>query len=112
MAVAITIVLRIFGTGINNSVIAEDYSLGVQLAESLMAQTGVVTALEIGETRGQVGDKYDWVVTVRAVTQSKASKDMNQKSSEPTMFSVKVLVAWGDDDRSQRYIELDTLKTL
>ena len=64
MAVALTIVLRIFGSGINAAVVSEDYTTAVQIAESLMARTGVESPLQIGEFSGNEADKYDWVVNV------------------------------------------------
>jgi len=58
MAVALTIVLRIFGSGVNNAVISEDYTIAVQIAESLLASAGVETPLEIGDISGNEAGKF------------------------------------------------------
>lgn len=113
MAVALTIVLRIFGAGVNNAVTSEEYTLAVQIAESLMARTGIETPLQIGETSGNEADKYDWLVAIGPVAQIRADdKDSAQNNPGLQLLSVKVRVAWGDEDGPQRTIELNTLKTL
>lgn len=115
MAVAITIVLRIFGSGVNNAIISEEYTIAIQIAESLMARTGVETPLQTGETTGNEADKYDWQVTVSPVAQSQVSAANNTRQPNGPalqLVSIKVRVNWGDEDSSQRTIELNTLKTL
>jgi general secretion pathway protein I len=115
MAVAITIVLRIFGSGVNNAIVSEEYTLAIQIAESLMARTGVETPLQAGETAGNEADKYDWQVVVSPVAQSQANaanNDQAQNSPPLQLLSVKVRVAWGDEDSTPRAIELNSLKTM
>lgn len=114
MAIALTVLLRIFGTGVNNSVISEEYTIAVQIAESLMARTGVETALEAGESQGTEGDKYDWQVIVSPITpdpknRSLRAEDTEQRASEPVLISVQVRVSWGEDEQA-RTVELSTLK--
>ena len=112
MAVALTLVLRIFGSGVNNAVTSEEYSLAVQIAESLMARTGIETPLEIGETTGTEADKYDWRVTIGAFGAGGADIGQAQNNPGSPLFSVNVRVVWGDGESSQRVVELNTLKTL
>jgi len=112
MAVALTIVLRIFGSGVNNAVISEEYTLAVQIAESLMARTGVETPLQIGEATGTEADKYDWQVTVRPVAQTGATDSGQAQNAETLqLLSVKIKVSWGEEEDRQRSIELNSLKT-
>lgn len=123
MAVALTIVLRIFGSGVNNAVISEEYTLAVQIAESLMARVGVETPLQAGELAGTEGDKYDWQVVIRPVASSgtetpeNTSADTGLDSSSAIipnlqLLSVVVRVVWGEDESAQRTIELSSLKTV
>lgn len=114
MAIALTVLLRIFGTGVNNAVISEEYTIAVQIAESLMARTGVETALEAGESEGTEGDKYDWQVVVSPFTpaptrHSLKDDDSDQQAPKPELMSVRVRVSWGEDDQA-RTVELNTLK--
>ncbi|WP_446811733.1 type IV pilus modification PilV family protein [Methylomonas sp. 2BW1-5-20] len=114
MAIALTVLLRIFGTGVNNAVISEEYTIAVQIAESLMARTGVETALTAGESQGNEGDKYDWQVVVSPATPPAAKRRLKDEESDQQtpaaeLMSVRVRVSWGDEEQA-RSIELNTLK--
>ncbi|MDD1617738.1 MAG: type II secretion system GspH family protein, partial [Methylococcaceae bacterium] len=56
LAVSLSILLNIFASGVNNAGVAEDYTTAVQVAESLMAKTGVETPLQTGQTDGITHD--------------------------------------------------------
>lgn len=105
MAVSITIMLRIFGSGVSNAALAEDYSIGVQMAESLMARTGVETVLQTGELEGREGGRYVWRVVVVELPKPQTSEN---SQPPPSLFLVKVVVAWNDGG----HIELSGLKSL
>ncbi len=114
MAIALTVLLRIFGTGVNNAVISEEYTIAVQIAESLMARTGVETALTAGESQGNEGDKYDWQVVVSPATPPAAKRRLKDEESDQQtpaaeLMSVRVRVSWGDEEQA-RSIELNSLK--
>lgn len=117
MAVALTIVLRIFGSGVNAALVSEEYTLAVQIAESLMARMGVETPLQPGEYSGIEGDKYDWWVGVTPVAGPPPAKTGRFQSQQPqpvqpslSLLAVKVRVSWGDDGDRQRALELNGLK--
>lgn len=115
MAVALTIVLRIFGSGVNAAVLSEDYTIAVQIAESLMARTGVETPLQLGETSGTEAEKFDWLVSIRPVTRQQATAERfqsQQQQSQPDLqlLAVTVRVSWGEQDTRQRSLELNSLK--
>ena len=116
MAVALTIVLRIFGSGVNAAVVSEEYSLAVQIAESLMARVGVETPLQAGEMTGVEVDKYEWLIRISPVVtpQPSMSKFKSQQETEQAapsvqLMSVNVRVVWGEDDR-RRSLLLNSLK--
>lgn len=117
MAVALTIVLRIFGSGVNAATVSEEYTLAVQIAESLMARTGVETPLQVGEFNGTEGDKYDWWVHVTPVagpapepTSRFASQQEPVQGSKLQLMAVKVIVGWGEEGRKHRSLELNSMK--
>jgi general secretion pathway protein I len=118
MAVAITIVLRIFGAGVNNAMVSEDYSIAVQMAESLLARTGTEIPLQPGETSGNEANKYQWLVNITQLTSTANTQGFfqNQSRNQPPppspMFLVKVQVFWGDGDKDARVFELSTMKSL
>lgn len=116
MAVALTIMLRIFGSAVNAAVVSEDYTLAVQIAESLMARTGIEIPLEAGETTGTEAEKYDWLIRISPVAMPSLStprfKSQQQETSETNLqlMSVEVRVSWGDDETAQRSFELTSLR--
>jgi general secretion pathway protein I len=126
MAVALTIVLRIFGSGVNTAINSEDYTIAVQIAESLMARTGSEIPLNVGEITGSEIDKYDWSIMIQPLATpafallpgANASHRINSQSATGQeenplqMVSVKVLVSWGDDNERRRVLELKTIKLL
>ena len=115
MAVALTVILRIFGSGVNNAVISEEYNVAVQMAESLLARTGVDAPLVIGETSGVEVDKYQWLVRVNLLSQTPVTNTntlQNESAQVSSVFAVTVIVAWGNDGRSLRSVELHSLKYL
>lgn len=127
MAVALTIVLRIFGSGVNVALNSEDYTIAVQIAESLMARTGTEIPLNVGEITGVEIDKYEWSVTIQPVPTpafalmqaGSSSQRFNMQPSASAeeehplqMVSVQVLVSWGDENERRRVLELKTIKLL
>lgn len=110
LALSLGILLKIFSTGVNTAVVAEDYTAAVQIAESLMAKTGVETPLQTNQASGLENEKYHWQVEVSPF-------EFNPENVDPTaltavLFKVKVTVSWGDDNVNDRQIELTTLKLI
>jgi general secretion pathway protein I len=117
MAVALTILLRIFGSGVNAAVVSEEYSIAVQIAESLMARVGVETPLEAGEMSGVEADLYEWQVRISPVITPQAPLQKFKSQQEDTentpsiqLFNVRVQVVWGDEEIKQRSLVLNSLK--
>ena len=110
LALSLGILLKIFSAGVNTAVVAEDYTAAVQIAESLMAKTGVETPLQANQASGLENEKYHWLVEVSPF-------EFNPENVDPTaitavLFKVKVIVSWGDDNANDRQIELTTLKLI
>jgi len=106
MAISLGIVLKIFSSGVNTAVISEDYMIATQIAESVMARAGVEEALEVGETSGIEGDKYQWQVKITR----DETFDITE-GSEIELLAVQVTVKWDENLANARSVELNTLKT-
>ncbi len=106
LAVSLGIVLKIFSSGVNTAVISEEYTVATQLAESLMAKTGVETSLEEGEEQGTEVDKYHWRVLVSSIPSPAAE----QTEEDVQFMAVSVSVEWGEGENPRR-VELNTLKS-
>ncbi len=104
MAISLGIVLQIFSSGVNTAVVAEDYTVATQIAESLMATVGVESPLQEGESEGVEEDKYRWRVSV-----ARLEPLPGIEAAEAVLLEVKVTVGWGDDDDGRR-VELNTIK--
>lgn len=126
LAVALGIVLRIFSTGVDSALLAQDYNIAVQQAEALLARVGVDIPLQPTERNGLVGyynddgdivtdeahGKYRWRLSIMPKAnhpQPVDADEVEQADSEPVLMVVQVVVEWGDDQRT-RQVVLDTLK--
>ncbi|WP_198243493.1 type IV pilus modification PilV family protein [methane-oxidizing endosymbiont of Gigantopelta aegis] len=100
MAIALSVCLTIFSQGVNNAGVAENYTLATQLAESLLASTGIETALETGQRDGVVLDRFHWRVKIEEV--------FADNESSLLLYAVHVSVSWGDEGRQLLLTELKT----
>jgi general secretion pathway protein I len=108
LALSLSILLKIFSAGVNTAVVAEDYTAAVQIAESLMAKTGVETPLQEGQDSGLENEKYNWQVDVSPFSFNPDNIDTTTTTA--VLFKVKVIVSWGNGDANDRQVKLTTLK--
>lgn len=109
LAVSLGILLKIFSTGITTAQVADDYTNAVQIANNLMAKTGIEKPLKMGEELGIENDFYHWRVRVNPKTFTAPELDLRGLPVE--LFNVNVLVWWGDDAKTDdRVLELNMLK--
>ncbi|MBL6986089.1 MAG: type II secretion system protein [Methylobacter sp.] len=106
LALSLGILLKIFSAGVNTAGVAEEYTAAVQIAESLMAQTGVEAPLQPSEATGLENNKYHWRVSVSPFQLTAQNLDAASITAE--LFKVKVSVNWSDG----RQVELITLKLI
>ncbi len=110
LALSLGILLKIFSAGVNTAVVAEDYTAAIQIAESLMAKTGVETPLLPDQSSGVDNKKYHWLVEVSPFEFNPENVDLT--AIRAVLYKVKVIVSWGDGDNNDRRIELTTLKLI
>lgn len=110
MAVALTIVMRIFGTGANSAMLAEDYTNAVQIAESLLARCGDEIDLQPGELQGEVNDKFSWRLTMRNVTPALPAPTAETEVFAWQLINVQARVDWDDGSQRPRSLLLSTMK--
>ena len=108
LALSLGILLKIFSAGVNTAAVAENYTAAVQIAESLMAKTGVETPLQAGQAAGLENEKYYWRVEVSTFTFNPEHVDVTTLTA--ALFKVKVTVNWGDGNANDRQVELTTVK--
>jgi len=105
MAISLSILLKIFSSGVNTAVISEDYIIATQIAESLMAKTGVEEELAVGANLGSEDDKYHWQVKI----ENSFNPELEEES-EYELYAVQVIVKWGEEQFNPRTVELNTIK--
>jgi general secretion pathway protein I len=110
LALSLGILLKIFSAGVNTAVVAEDYTAAVQIAESLMAKTGVETPLQPGQDSGLENEKYHWLVEVSPFSFNPENNDATAMTA--VLFKIKVVVSWGEDNANDRQVQLITLKLI
>ncbi len=112
LALSLGILLKIFSSGVNTAQVAEEYTVAVQIAESLIAETGVTAPLQPGESSGVELQRYQWLISVTPYTLDFANvtskkSDIDTGEIPLSLFKVRVVVTWGDDNRQ---FELTKLK--
>ncbi len=109
LAISLGILLKIFSTGVTTARIADDYTNAAQIANNLLAKTGIETPLKITEKFGVENDIYHWKVRINPKTF--ISPELNLQDLPIELFEVNVQVWWGDDVKTDdRVLELTTLK--
>jgi general secretion pathway protein I len=110
LALSLGILLKIFSAGVNTSIVAEDYTAAVQIAESLMAKTGVETPLQEGQASGLENKKYHWLVEVSTFVFN--PENIDSTTIAAALYKIKVIVSWGDDNANDRQVELTTIRLI
>ena len=99
LALALTVLLRIFSGGLRNVSVSSDYAIATLIAESQLAAAGIDLPLRPGETSGTEGERFEWTVNVQDYQPwpgyRSAAKGLDA-------YRVTVTVEWphGDNTRS------------
>ncbi len=109
LALSLGIILKIFSAGLQTASLAENYTLAIEIAESLLAETGEEEKLALGESSGQKNEYFNWTVQTTAM-ELDISPQLPQPLAEQ-IVQVKVIVSWGDEN-NPRSINLTTLKLM
>lgn len=110
LALSLGILLKIFSGGVNTAIVAEDYTIAVQIAESIISKTGSVIPLKGHQSSGDENKKYHWELVISPYTL--AGESFDPKSVPVELFKVQVTVVWGEGEGAgdDRQIQLSTLK--
>jgi len=114
VAATLGVAFQIVGGAARGTIDADRYSRAVLLAESRLAELGVTEPLRQGETYGEGGDGFQWLVAVRPMPgyQPGAASGTQQSTSlagTVVPLVVSVTIAWGPDERPSE-VTLTTLR--
>jgi general secretion pathway protein I len=102
------ILLKIFSGGVNTAMVAEDYTIAVQIAESLLAKTGSEIPLKNHQSNGDENQKYHWSLAISQF--SLVGEGIDPKNSAAELYKINATVNWGAGAGDERQINLTTLK--
>lgn len=106
LALALTVLLRIFSSGLRNVSVSSEYAHAVLVAESQLASTGITSVLQPGETRGDDGGDFTWT---RVVTTYTPFPDDYQNVARVPAYHVTVTVEWPHAG-SMRQVKLSSIR--
>ncbi|MCK5871590.1 MAG: type II secretion system protein [Methylococcales bacterium] len=109
LAFSLGIVLKIFSSSLRTATVAEDYTLAIEIAESLLAKTGTEKKLTLGEQSGDIEPHFKWKVNVSPITL--AISPQLPEALAKQVVKVNVQVQWGAENHP-RSLDLSTLKIL
>jgi general secretion pathway protein I len=106
LALALTVLMRIFSGGLRNVSVSSDYAVAALIAESRLAAAGIDIPLAPGEMSGTEGERFEWTVSVQDYEPwpgyRSAAKGLDA-------FRVTVRVEWPNGD-STRSVGLSTVR--
>ncbi|MCC7046314.1 MAG: prepilin-type N-terminal cleavage/methylation domain-containing protein [Alphaproteobacteria bacterium] len=109
VAGAIAAGAQILGAATRGTGDADRYTRAVLLAESRMAELGVIEPLQPGETMGEAGEGYLWRVSVRPHADYVVPPAAADGGLPLVPLEVTVTVAWGLEAQPQE-VTLTTLR--
>jgi general secretion pathway protein I len=109
MSIALTMVIRVFATGQRVVAETENYTIAVQIAESLMARVGEDISLDQSQLDGVVENKYNWQVNLEPLFINYKSFIDGQSNANMQLKKINIQVGWDDGNNSAR-VELNAIK--
>lgn len=105
LALALGVLLRIFGGGTQLAANAGERARAILLAESLLTAAGRDAPLQPGTSGGEIDDTYRWQLDVNPWQPPDPLPDNLPYQA----YWAELTVSWGDEDRPQTY-SLGTLR--
>jgi len=106
LALALTVLFRIFSGGLRNVDASADYALAVLVAEGKLAEPGISTPLQINTADGVEADKFAWS---RSITQYEPAAATPENPLDVRAYRIVVHVEW-PGGRSTRRVALETIR--
>ncbi len=105
LALTLGVLMQIFSGSLRNAEMAHDQAQAVALAQSLLAAAGIETPLTAGETSGQAGNKFRWLLQAQLFheePQTAVVAPATGASPRLELWEVKVEIHWGGDSATTR----------
>jgi general secretion pathway protein I len=106
LALALTVLMRIFSGGLRNVSVSSDYATATLIAESRLAAAGIDVLLTPGETSGTEGERFAWTVSVQDY---QPWPGYRSAAKGVDAYRVTVTVEWPHGDNTRR-VGLSTVR--
>ena len=106
LAMALTVLLKIFSAGLRNVDAASEYARAVSIAEAELAVPGIFEPLQPGITQGEEDGGYYWV---RDVSEFRPVNRPDYVDTPVLPYLISVEVTWSAG-RGERTVRLDTIR--
>lgn len=95
-SLAVVAVMRIFSTGLAGSRTSTDYLTAAMIAESKLAEVGILTPIKPGVAEGQYDERFVWALDIQTIEQAE---------EEPLMeaHAVTATVSWRDGTETRSF---------
>jgi general secretion pathway protein I len=104
-ALSLGVIFQIYSTGARSTVLSDDYTRAMIIAQSKLASIGIEEIPDIGEYTGSENNKFYWITRVQtAVDDIELELDLGILKRE-----VEVEVSWGSLGKT-RSIKLNTIR--
>ena len=101
LTLSLSVLFRIFSSGLTNVAVAGDYAQAVLVAESQLALVGRSEPLLVGQTYGESGEQFRW----RRTVESYLPWDDDTALTVPVSgYHISVEVSWTRNGRDQQII--------
>lgn len=105
-SIAIAIIYQIYAKGTTATILAEEYTTAVSVAESQLAKTSIVDQMDVDEETGIEFEKYHWQIDTDSWDNELVSTPLN---SPYELKQVSVVVTWQSRGH-EREVRLTGLK--
>jgi len=106
LAMALTVLLKIFSAGLRNVDAASDYARAINIAEAELAVPGILEPMQAGITEGEEDGGFRWV---RDVSEFQPVNRPGYADAPVPPYLIKVVVSWSAG-RGERMVRLETIR--
>ncbi len=101
LTLSLSVLFRIFSSGLSNVSVAGDYTQAVLLAESQLAVVGRSEPLDVGESYGEMDERFRWQRIIERYT---PWEDDTTSSTVPLSgYRITVQVSWTRNGRDRQF---------
>lgn len=107
-AMSLGVIFQIYSTGARSTILSDEYTRAVIIAQSKLAGIGIEETQENGESNGIENDKYQWITRLHPTEDDDSELEINFGLVKR---HVEVEIRWQSRGKS-RSIKLNTIKLI